>query len=260
MNVTKSRSKDGRINYRLDEAIDWIVPGDIHLPLTNWNALKACLRDTRGDYPFGKIGLFITGDLFDNYWISSWGKTTQLNKIAGYNNSREATKDFVAATRDFDVVVLGGGNHEARAASLSSKYPGFDGNLWWLYQDLLPTNWVYLDHGYRCSLPQKSVSGLPIVLEHGDKCFYSGIPSAQKLVVSYPNQCTMIGHNHRIETAHKTTWSNGKPHLTSAYSVGHLQSLKNNTWTNNPNWQLGWGRISSTGEMSTHVYYEGRVN
>jgi len=249
--ASKTISKDGRPQYKLDTVIDWVVPGDIHLPFHDPVALSKLPRAT---------GLFITGDLLDYYWLSSWPKLADKVKKAGYTATREAAKDFVAWIHPrYKYKVFGAGNHELRIETLSRKYPGFDGTWYWMFADILPKTWIYLDHGYRCILPQKTVNGLPIVLEHGDRTLYGGVPSAERLVNGYPGQCTVIGHNHRLQSHFKTTWNVGKSTVTQAYTVGHLSDIKKNNYASNPNWQQGFGTISEQGSIRLFAIDKGAI-
>src|SRR5574338_324405 len=122
----KKFSADGRPQYKLNKIIDWDVPGDIHLPFHDPRAV-AKLGTSRG--------LFITGDLLDYYWLSSWPKLAEKEKKAGYEKTREACKDFVKFAHDrYDYVVFGAGNHEARVETLTKHYPGFAGKWYWMFQ------------------------------------------------------------------------------------------------------------------------------
>lgn len=253
MKLSKTTSKDGRPTYRFKECINWLIPGDIHAPFQDKKAVARM-------FDLGiEEGLILNGDFIDYYWLSSWPKTAALTKLAGYSRTREEIMSLVAEIqRRFKHVIFGAGNHEARIETLSRKYPGFDGKWYWMFQDILPKYWHYLDHGYRLVLPQKTFNGLPIVIEHGDKCLYGGVPSAERLVTSYPGQCTIIGHNHRLQQRYKTTWKNGNPTVSMAYTVGHLSDIKLNNYASNPDWQKGWATVSRTGDIALDLYEGGQ--
>lgn len=253
MRYTKTKSRDGRSQYTLKDTISWIVPGDIHLPFQDKKAVTACM-----DYGQCTRGLLITGDLLDYYWLSSWPKNTKSTKIGGLKKHREAINWFVPLTSHFDEVLYIAGNHEARLEALTRKYPGFDGNWWWMFEDILPKHWNYFDHGGRVILPQK-YGGIPIVVEHGDRTLYGGVPTAKRLVDSYPNQCTVIGHNHKVQTHHKVTWKGGVPLLATAHTVGHLSDIKKNNYANNPDWQHGWAHIAEHGSITNVLYSNGKL-
>lgn len=257
MKVLKKLSQDGRPYYKLTEAVSLTIPGDIHIPMQDQDAVDAALKFAAKDGSW----LFITGDLIDYYWLSSWPKSRELTTSAGYTNTLKAIEALVLTIDNFGIpgVVYGAGNHEERVNALSRKFPGFDGNWYWMFEKVLPENWVYLDHGYRCELAQKSVNGLPIIIEHGDRAQYGGVPSAEKLVTAYPGQCTIIGHNHRIQQAAKTTWKKGTPTISAAYTVGHLSDIKQNNYAANPNWQQGWASVSSAGLVQQHLYDKGKI-
>lgn len=255
LSVSKKLAADGRPQYKINNKISWTVPGDIHLPFQDKRALQHIT-----DNPFGTSGLFITGDLLDYYWLSSWPKLADKTKQAGYTATRENLKDFVSAvSNNYDYVAFGSGNHELRLETLTRKFPGFDGKWYWIVADLLPTTWTFFDHGYRCELSQKTTNGLPILLEHGDRALYGGVPSAERLVNAYPGQCTIIGHNHRLQHHYKTTWKNGRSTTSMAYTVGHLSDIRKNNYAANPNWQQGYATISEDGFIQINHLIGGRM-
>lgn len=253
LKVSKKISGDGRPQYKIHTKLDWDVPGDIHLPFEDPSAVKH-LRGGAGR------GLFITGDLFDYYWLSSWPKLADKTKTAGYEATRAAGRTFVADIAGmYDEVVYGEGNHELRVETLSKRFPGFDGRWWWLLADILPKNWTYLDHGYRCEFAQKTTNGLTIDAEHGDRTLYGGVPTAERIVAAYPGQCKFIGHAHRTQFTIKNTWNVGQPITSMAYVVGHMCDIKKNNYANNPNWQQGLGRISRDGHTELAIIEKGKI-
>ena len=251
-------SKDGRPYAKVNINTNWIIPGDIHLPFHDPQAVKA-IWDPLQNFDQGfDCGLFITGDLVDLYWLSSWPKSGDKAKATGYQATRQSLLEFVnCVSQNYDYVIYGCGNHEDRVSSLCRKFPGFDGKWYWMFQDILPTTWYFLEHGYRAELPQRTNNGLPIIVEHGDKAQYGGVPSADKLVSSYPGQCTIIGHNHRVQQALKTTWKQGKSLVSSAFTCGHMSDIVKNNYAANPNWQQGYTTVSVTGEVRNHLLVNG---
>lgn len=253
--VTITTSKDGRPYARLHDVRSWTVPGDIHLPFHDPVALGQAL------YRPSSEGLFIQGDLIDFYWISRWPKKPDELKAAGYEATREAVLGFVSAVQKrFEHVVYGAGNHEDRVANLARNYPGFDGKWYWILRDVLPTTWTYLPHGYRAELPQRTPNGQPIIIEHGDRALYNiKVPTAENLVTAFPGQCTIIGHNHRVQQAAKTTWKQGKMTVTTAYSCGHLSDYKKNNYSTSPQWQHGFVTVGEHGNVRNHLIVNGVI-
>jgi hypothetical protein len=248
-------SKDGRPYAKININCNWVIPGDVHLPFHDPQAIKFVWNH---NYSSGEAGLFITGDLVDLYWLSSWPKSGDKAKATGYQATRKSLLEFVSCvSNNYDHVVYGCGNHEDRVASLTRKFPGFDGEWYWMFKDILPTTWHYLPHGYRAELPQKTGNGLPILVEHGDKTLYGGVPSADKLATSYPGQCTIIGHNHRLQQSLKTTWRKGKATTSMAYTCGHMSDIVKNNYAANPNWQQGYTTVSVDGQIQNHLIVNG---
>jgi hypothetical protein len=250
--LTLTTSKDGRAYARINYLADWVIPGDVHLPLHDTKAVNLALS-SKGN------GLFIQGDLLDFYWISRWPKDSVQTKAAGYEATRNAVMQFVAATGRFEYVIYGGGNHEDRVGNLSRSYPGFDSSWWWMLRDVLPTTWTYLPHGYRAELLQKTTSGLPIIVEHGDRATHIKAPTTDHLVAAFPGQCTIIGHTHRVQQSMRTTWKKGKSIVTSAYSCGHLSDCQKNNYAAAPNWQQGFATVSKEGSVQNHLIVNGAL-
>lgn len=251
--VELSTSNDGRPYAKINILTNWTVPGDIHLPFQDQTAVDKAVFEKVGN------GLFITGDLVDYYWLSSWPKNGNTVKWAGYTATRNALMDFVGkVSNTYEHVVYGCGNHEERLTSLSRKFPGFDGEWYWLFKDVLPSTWHFLPHGYRAELPQKTSNGLPIILEHGDKSLYGGVPSADRLATAFPGQCTIIGHNHRLEQVAKTKWKQGKATTSLAFTCGHLSDIVKNNYAANPNWQQGYTTISVDGQVKNTLLINGK--
>lgn len=260
--ITIRTSGDGRPYAKINFACNWVIPGDIHIPFHDPLALGHLWQDQFEIFlkssPEDKNGLFITGDLVDLYWLSSWPKNGDKAKATGYNATRKSLMEFVSCvSQNYDYVIYGCGNHEDRVSRLGKQFPGFDGDWHWMFKDILPTTWHYLPHTYRAELPQRTGNGLPIVIEHGDKALYGGVPSAEKLCSSYPGQCTIIGHNHRIQQSVKTTWRKGKPTTSMAFTVGHMSDIKKNNYAANPNWQHGYATVSVDGDVRNHLIVAG---
>lgn len=249
--VTVRTSKDGRPYAKLNIFNDWVIPGDIHLPLHDPSAIKHL-------WARQETGMIITGDLVDLYWLSSWPKSGDKLKASGYQATRTYLMEFVSCVSNlYDNVVYIAGNHEKRIKGLTAKFPGFDGDWCWMFKDILPTTWHYLDHGARVELPQRTHNGLPIVIEHGDMAQYGGVPSAEKLAVAYPGQCTIIGHNHRLQQSLKTTWNRGKASTSMAFTCGHMSDIVKNNYAANPNWQQGFTTVSKCGHVENHLIVNG---
>ena len=249
-------SKDGRPYAKINiPNVSWVIPGDIHLPFHD----PAAVGHIWGaEYDKDRRGLFLTGDLVDLYWLSSWPKSGDKAKATGYQATRQALLEFVTCvSQNYDFVIYGCGNHEDRVSSLCRKFPGFDGSWYWMFQDILPTTWHYLPHSYRAELRQRTGNNLPIIVEHGDRALYGGVPSAEKLASSYPGQCTIIGHNHRVQQSVKTTWRKGKPLTSLAFSCGHMSDIVKNNYAANPNWQQGYTTVTADGEVRNHLIVNG---
>ena len=249
-------SNDGRPYAKVNiPNVNWVIPGDIHLPFHDPAAVGHIWS---AGVEHDKRGLFITGDLVDLYWLSSWPKDGNKAKATGYQATRKALLEFVSCVnQNYDYVIYGAGNHEDRVSSLCRKFPGFDGSWYWMFQDILPTTWHYLPHAYRAELLQRTGNGLPILVEHGDRTLYGGIPSADKLCSSYPGQCTIIGHNHRVQQSLKTTWKKGRATTSMAFTCGHMSDIKTNNYAANPNWQQGYTTVSADGHVENHLIVAG---
>lgn len=252
-------SNDGRPYAKINILTDWTIPGDIHLPFHDPVAVDKAVFKNLHNGVGQEGGLFITGDLIDYYWLSSWPKDGKTVMSAGHKATKNALLNFVRDVEFcYEHVAYGCGNHEERLTAMCRKFPGFDGEWYWLFQDVLPASWYKLPHAYRAELPQKTPNGLPIVIEHGDKALYGGVPSADKLATGYPGQCTIIGHNHRVEQVAKTKWKQGIATTSLAFTCGHLSDIVKNNYAANPNWQQGYTTVSSGGLVRNTILIGGK--
>jgi hypothetical protein len=80
----------------------------------------------------------------------------------------------------------------------------------------------------------------------------------------------LFGHAHRLESAHRTVWKNGKPHTYGSYCMGTLAHIDGRVPSNTAreNWQTGFGVVHLYPDEKFHViqvpihdnmfYYNGR--
>lgn len=256
LNYSLSTSADGRQLLTLLDSIDAFIPGDIHIPFHDVKAVNTAL-----DYAAGWTSTcIITGDFIDNYGLSPFPKDPKtLAKYRVVDEAAGTAKVVDRLEKQFENVIYIPGNHETRWDSIVKKTPALDGlEWWWPLRGHLPSHWVLLNPGAR--IRQKAADGRWVYIEHGDKVNRSpSFVTADKLTTLYPDQITIIGHNHRLAAHHRTHWTRNRCTISSAYSVGHLSSVKKTGYISNPDWQLGFGLLSRTGNVDLKQVYRGRV-
>lgn len=232
--LNKSHAPDGRPHYKLTTDDTIAIPGDIHIPFHDPVALATFVRSTKQcDI------LLIIGDLFDNYALSRFPKNQSA--LAKYTIRKEveiAEKWFRIFDETYKEVIYLPGNHEERWNRLVDSNPALAGmDWWWPIRDIVPSRWELLDVDSRVELYK---FGRRHVIEHGDKASRnSAYVSTDKLTNLYPNQTTIIGHNHRLGSHSRTLWINNRPTLSLAYSVGHLATISKLKYLSAPDWQQG---------------------
>lgn len=249
MKLTKSKSPDGRPLYKLETDLNIAIPGDIHIPFHDPVALRTFVDNTSGPNTI----LLIPGDCFDRYALSTHPK--EQKKLAHWTLQREteaAAKWFQIFDYAYDDVIYMPGNHEDRWDRLVANNPALVGmEWWWPIRDIVPSGWELLDVDARIHLRR---DGRLYNIEHGHKASRnSSYVSADKLARQYPNQTTIIGHNHKLGAHHQTHWITGKYTMASAYSVGHLANVAKLGYVSAPDWQQGGALIRSSGVQLLHV-------
>lgn len=240
----------------LNTSIDAFIPGDIHVPFHDVKALKAAL-----DYATGWTDTaIITGDFVDNFGLSPFPKAAKdLAKYRVVDEVAAAATVVGEFERRFASVIYMPGNHETRWEHVLKKSPALEGlEWWWPLRDVLPSHWELLPPQSR--IRQRAADGRWVYIEHGDKVNRSpSFVTADKLCHLYPDQITIIGHNHRLHAAHKTHWTRNRATAASAYSVGHLSSVKKTGYISTPDWQLGFGMLHASGNVDLKQVYRGKV-
>jgi len=107
-----------------------------------------------------------------------------------------------------------------------------------------------------------------LVCIHGNKVGAKSGQSVMKLLDS-PRISIIQGHIHRLEMAHKTVWTQGKPKIYQAVSMGTLARIDGIVPGGGTryNWQQGFGvieydderfHIDTVGIYDGHCIYKGK--
>lgn len=235
MLLAKSKTADGRPLFKLDTTDNFAILPDTHIPFHDPVSLQTYLATVS----LHCRGLVIIGDLFDYYSLSDFAKKpSQLARYSIKSEVEVAIKWINHISILFDWVVYMPGNHEQRWDRLRAKNPALAGLDWyWPMKDIIPTHWNMLNVDSRVVLRRQ---GMRVSIEHGDRASRnSSYVSADKLTALYPNQVTIIGHNHRLAAHHRTHWINNRPVEAHAYSVGHLADVGKLGYVSAPDWQKG---------------------
>lgn len=234
----KRISDDGRPQYELDRRRRYVIPGDIHFPQHDYDlVVKYTMELATSDI---KSVLFLQGDTGSQDAFSKFPKDLQkVLTIDSMERERVVWADFIEMWLGyFDEIVIGPGNHEARAFRSTVGNPAYAGlGWWWPYGASFNSSRItVLDLDYRATL-----SGTNINIEHGNKLrgWKNTTCPAAAVAKNYPMSTTIFGHTHRKADVYHTTYFNGNRYVSRAVNVGTLQDTTRQSFANEPSWQPG---------------------
>lgn len=229
-----------------DEGTKILIPGDLHFPVHDEVAVDLMCRAAE-DYGIDQV--ITIGDTLDMYAFSGFQKDAKrMVENGALQKEVDAARPFAlwCSKRRLGWKYLQG-NHENRLTHFINKNPGLLGSsfgLKSLLDDSFLKNCELYAHGTRICLNPG------VVIEHGDDVKKSLQQNAASLILKdFPEQTTIIGHAHRVQSSHKTVWVEGMPVIRSAYIVGHMSNEFKQAYIDNPQWQLGF--------MIIHVFKDG---
>lgn len=236
LSFIKSLSDDGRPFYTFPFNKRYVIPGDIHFPAHDEEAVIKFTLDTAQD---GDI-LFLQGDTGDQTAFSKFLKDPdKIVKTDSMIKEREIFRDWIERWLGYyEYIVIGPGNHGDRAGRLVFTNPAFLGlGWWWPYLDIFNTRRIILlDSDYRAQI------GAKVFIEHGENLRgnRSKVCPAADVAAKNPGDHTIIfGHTHKLADVSHTRYHGGKKYITRAVNVGCLQQTQRQTYVSEPNWQAG---------------------
>jgi hypothetical protein len=215
----------------------YLIPGDIHFPIQDDDALAALWA-----YSKDKVnGIIFQGDTFDGHLLSHHDKDVDRLDVSILDEYKAAAK-FMArvAAQPWagkERCKMLGGNHELpRWERLQNREPSL-GRLRWTKAFGIEDDCPWLD----CTEGRSWWAG-PCQVTHGDKLKGSlaAVSPASTVLSNYAHQLTIFGHSHRVDLALRTAYRHGKPEMYGAYNVGHMSDVTRHGYINmGPNWQHG---------------------
>lgn len=188
------------------------IPGDIHAPNHNKNALRIAMEAAAY---FGCNKTLGLGDWLDSCHISRHGMTRESSFEQENVFMGQTTAELFNYGMDPTAFILG--NHEDWYAQWSETNPGHThkAELPDLYR-----HWDVLPNGSAIPINRRLVGC------HGDGLNGSCATSpAASVLRNYPAQSFVFGHNHRLDVAYQTRWTGEGRKVYGAFSVGCLADL-----------------------------------
>lgn len=230
--MKRSKTADGRPLYLLDRK-RYVIPGDIHFPIHDEEALKVTLLPR-----FQGHTLLLQGDTFDTEPFGRFTKNPErIIKSTSIKKERECASRWLDKWLNlYEEILIFPGNHEARCQRFANENLGtVESGWWWPYGSLFADSRITLGEvNYVATLSN-------IVIEHGDK--KKGIsgktPAASVAEYIKDGKIHIFGHSHKASQVKFTSYSGGKKIVTTAINVGTFCSTKKQNYVNQPNWQAG---------------------
>ena len=240
-----------RLRVAVSSGDVYLVPGDMHFPTHDEDAVDAMVRWFEEEYGWrgneSRRGVILQGDTLDCYGLSRYPKRAARL----WADSR--LKDEVASATPFltwagslplgCTMILG--NHEDRLNDLLDGHPELHGSNGANFAAMTGLSSIpgldVLDHGSRVCLGDK------VVICHGD---VDRFPRRPHLVAAkYPDHVTLWGHTHQVSHHAITVYdSAGAPQVRGAYNVGHMCNVAAQDYTDDPSWQTGFAVVEFFGE------------
>lgn len=223
----------------------WV--SDVHIGIQHDPALKLMVECAER---LGVNRIVAGGDIYDLNCLSQHPKEARrVVEHATILEEVESGRWFAdwLGTRDTTLIL---GNHEDRLKRWVDNNPVFYGSVAANFAAVvgLPAGIEVIPQGGEVRLGN-------LAMFHGDAEFKrstGGRYPAHKLLDMIPDQSSICGHLHRMNTASRTTRDeNGIPRTRRAWTMGHMsrEEMHHVYAGKHPNWQMGFAII--------RVYWEG---
>ena len=215
--MDKSGSRLCEVSVKAGDSV--LVLGDIHAAIVDWDVYALVMHVAS----VAKIThVDANGDNLDNHNISRHPKEPDRCFETVQEESRALGNLLAAATviPTARVFHIKPGNHDDRWYDLVSANPALNGVEWYdIPKQYASDKWEWL--------PRHAATKYgSVVVEHGDSlpCIKrgGGSTSATRVLASYPDQNTIFGHCHSLDSKVRTRWAYGRQVKFGAWGTGHL--------------------------------------
>lgn len=220
-----------------------LVIGDVHIPIDNRPAIEVAINLAED---VGVTHVVSLGDLADCHCISDHAKDVDRLLSAGTLREEMASGKYLINWMSTRPVISIPGNHEYRVDRLIGANPGLYGMS---TPEILglPKDWVHLQDNSQVRLGS-------LVFAHGHYEFRQGNggrhPAAALLTMA-PDQSTIVGHLHRLDSARRTSVDeHGIRRTRAAWTNPHLslEHEHHSYVSRHISWQTGFSLV--------HVWWE----
>lgn len=230
----------------------WLIPGDLHFPICDWDAVVAMMRWFEREeliaaihFEGGRSGVILQGDTIDSNTVSRHPKNAdRLAEFPRLLDEAKTSRGFLEwAGRTHYGCLYIKGNHEDWLTDLQMREPGLAGAPGFKLENLVGLNDIpnveWLDYGSWVVLGDK------VQVCHGSATGFPKKPSGCRM--KYPNQFTIYGHTHKSGLDLWTVYeADGSPRTMGAMNVGHMSEVPE--YAEDPDWQRSFGVVKFFGD------------
>lgn len=244
---TPARPK--RLKVHVEAGDVYLIPGDIHFPVQDADAVSAMANWFEMEYPEAEYrrGVILQGDTIDAHSVSRHQrKPARMAAFPRLVDECETARPFLswAGAQELGATYIEG-NHEDWVTDLVDAQPGLSGAPGMVFPKLVGLDDIdgieWLPQGAWVQL------GDLVAICHGDAHRFPRRLAAIRN--RYPFQFTAYGHTHQ---SGMTFWTvvdaDGKESTYGAMNVGHLSLPPEYLGGEDPDWQRGFGVIEFFGD------------
>jgi predicted phosphodiesterase len=238
-----------RLRVHVQAGDVYLIPGDIHFPIQDADAVSAMANWFEGTYPSAEYrrGVVLQGDTIDAHSVSRHQrKPARLAAFPRLVDEAKEARPFLewAGSQQMGATYIEG-NHEDWVTDLVDAQPGLAGAPGMAFPALVGLNDVkgieWMPQGTWVQL------GDLVAVCHGDAKGFPGVLASVRR--KYPRQFTVYGHTHRSGISFWTTYDfEGSEATYGAMNVGHLSMTPEYLGGEDPDWQRAFGVVEFFGD------------
>lgn len=215
--MDKTGSRLCRVAVKPGDSV--LVLGDLHASIIDRPAFNLVLDVAAA---VGITHVDVNGDNLDNHTLSRHPKEPDriMESIESESAILAALLFQLSIIPTAHTFHIKPGNHDDRWYDLVAANPALNGVEWYD----LPRQHSTVDFDW---LPRHAATQYgSVVVEHGDSlpCIKrgGGSTAASRVLAAYPDQNTVFGHCHSLDTKVRTRWVYGRQVRYGAWGTGHL--------------------------------------
>lgn len=215
--MDKTGSRLCRVAVKPGDSV--LVLGDLHAAILDWGAFNL-VYNVAVDAKVTHID--VNGDNLDNHTLSRHPKEPDrlMDSVQRESAALGGILWQLTLIKSAHTFHIKPGNHDDRWYDLVAANPALNGVEWYdIPKQHAPDQFDWL--------PRHAATQYgSVVVEHGDSlpCIKrgGGSTAAARVLASYPDQNTVFGHCHSLDSKVRSRWSYGRQLKFGAWGTGHL--------------------------------------